>query len=156
MSCFPIVSYLSYTILKSSPSSELHTLPLLSSHGSIKAHPVRPATRLGETLTRLYSPVTDNKPGKPVKKLPEEVSVPEGSSTIDIYNQLALLSNTSIHRLRITKGSDGALVPNSKDVTIDSTGLREASTIYVKDLGTLSSPSLLPISNLSAHDSATL
>lgn len=28
-------------------------------------------------------------------------------------------------------------MPNSKDVSLDSTGLREASTIYVKDLGTL-------------------
>lgn len=78
---------------------------------------------------------TNNAAGKPVKKLPEEVSVPADSSATEIYSRLAFQSGTSIHRLRVTKGSDGAVVPNSNDVSIDSTGLREASTIYVKDLG---------------------
>ncbi|CAF9942802.1 MAG: 3-oxo-5a-steroid 4- dehydrogenase [Alectoria fallacina] len=73
--------------------------------------------------------------GKPVKKLPEEVSLPTNGPTSELYKQLALKAGTTIHRLRVTKGSDGSFVPNSKDLSIDSTGLREQSTIYVKDLG---------------------
>lgn len=45
------------------------------------------------------------------------------------------MSKLSIHRLRITKGSDGKAVPSSEDVSINSTGLRDQSTVYVKDLG---------------------
>ncbi|KAL9637962.1 MAG: hypothetical protein Q9164_001868 [Protoblastenia rupestris] len=73
--------------------------------------------------------------GKPVKKLPEEVTVPSSGSATELYNELAAKSDTSVHRLRITKGSDGALIPNSKDLLITSTGLRHQSTIYAKDLG---------------------
>jgi len=40
-----------------------------------------------------------------------------------------------VHRLRITKGSDGSLVPNDKNTTIESTGLRNGSNVTVKDLG---------------------
>jgi len=40
-----------------------------------------------------------------------------------------------VHRLRITKGSDGSLVPNDKNTTIESTGLRNDSNVMVKDLG---------------------
>jgi very-long-chain enoyl-CoA reductase len=36
----------------------------------------------------------------------------------------------------VTKGSDGSVVTNYNDTTIHSTGLRDQSTIYVKDLGT--------------------
>lgn len=74
-------------------------------------------------------------PGKPVKKLPEEVSLPTNGPTSELYNQLALKAGTTINRIRVTKGSDGSFVPNSKDLSINSTGLREQSTIYVKDLG---------------------
>lgn len=35
----------------------------------------------------------------------------------------------------MTKGSDGSLVANTRDATVHSTGLRDQSTIYVKDLG---------------------
>ncbi|KAL9104764.1 MAG: hypothetical protein Q9163_000314 [Psora crenata] len=73
--------------------------------------------------------------GKPVKRLPEEVTVPSTAPTSELYKELALKSGTSIHRLRVTKGSDGALVPNSKGLRVNATGLREQSTIYVKDLG---------------------
>lgn len=73
--------------------------------------------------------------GKPVKKLPEEVSLPANGPTSELYSQLALQAGTTIHRLRVTKGSDGSFVPNTKDVSINATGLREQSTIYVKDLG---------------------
>ena len=37
--------------------------------------------------------------------------------------------------MRITKGSDRSLVPNSNGTTIDETGLRNSSVIHVKDLG---------------------
>ncbi|KAM0801570.1 3-oxo-5-alpha-steroid 4-dehydrogenase family protein-like protein [Usnea florida] len=73
--------------------------------------------------------------GKPVKKLPEEISLPTNGPTSELYNRLAQQAGTTIHRLRVTKGSDGSFVPNSKDLSVNSTGLREQSTIYVKDLG---------------------
>ena len=85
----------------------------------------------------LHNLNTDGKLGKPVKKLPEEVSVPSSGLASDLYKQIASKANTSIHRLRVTKGSDGALIPNNKDLVLSSTGLRDQSTIYVKDLGTL-------------------
>ena len=84
-----------------------------------------------------YNLYTDSKLGKPVKKLPEEVSIPFASPASDLYQQIALQAKTSVHRLRVTKGSDGAFVPNSKDLSISSTGLRDQSTVYVKDLGKL-------------------
>lgn len=37
--------------------------------------------------------------------------------------------------MRITKGSDGTAINNAKNVTVHSTGVRDQSTIYVKDLG---------------------
>ena len=73
--------------------------------------------------------------GKPFKKLPEDISAPYTGKASDLYSQLALKSDTSVHRLRITKGSDGSLVPNSTDVSISQTGLRDQSTVYAKDLG---------------------
>ncbi|KAI4201688.1 MAG: hypothetical protein LQ350_003042 [Teloschistes chrysophthalmus] len=73
--------------------------------------------------------------GKPVKKLPEELSLSSTGTSSDLYSQLAASSKTSIHRLRITKGSDGSLVPNTSSVSISDTGLRDGSSIYVKDLG---------------------
>ena len=82
-----------------------------------------------------YDLITNDKLGKPVKKLPEEVSVPASGPASNLYKQIALKANISIHRLRVTKGSDGALVPNSNDLSLSSTGLRDQSTIYVKDLG---------------------
>lgn len=73
--------------------------------------------------------------GKPVKKLPEELSLPANAPASELYNRLAFEAGTSIHRLRITKGSDGSFVPNRSDLSVNSTGLREQSTVYVKDLG---------------------
>ncbi|KAI4124238.1 MAG: hypothetical protein LQ338_004917 [Usnochroma carphineum] len=73
--------------------------------------------------------------GNPVKKLPEELSLSSTGTSSDLYVQLASSSNTSIHRLRITKGSDGTHIPNSTSLPILDTGLRDGSTIYVKDLG---------------------
>ena len=82
-----------------------------------------------------YAPKSNQDPGKPVKKLPEEISLPNNGPASELYNRLALQAGTSVHRLRITKGSDGSFVPNNKDLSINSTGLREQSTVYVKDLG---------------------
>ena len=72
-----------------------------------------------------------------MKKLPEEVSLPANGTASELYTQLATRAGTTVHRLRVTKGSDGAHIPNSKDLSLSTTGLREQSTIYVKDLGTI-------------------
>ncbi|KAL8762435.1 MAG: hypothetical protein Q9184_001563 [Pyrenodesmia sp. 2 TL-2023] len=73
--------------------------------------------------------------GNPVKKLPEDTSLSSTGTSSDLYTQLASSSKTSIHRLRITKGSDGTFIPNSSSLPVSDTGLRDGSTIYVKDLG---------------------
>ncbi|MCJ1260673.1 3-oxo-5a-steroid 4- dehydrogenase [Lobaria immixta] len=73
--------------------------------------------------------------GKPATKLPEEVILTSNASTSDLYQEIASRADTSVHRLRVTKGSDGSVVPNAKSVSVHSTGLREQSTVYVKDLG---------------------
>ncbi|GCB23604.1 putative enoyl reductase C646.07c [Aspergillus awamori] len=73
--------------------------------------------------------------GKPIKKLPKEVQVSSNASTAEIYKKLAEASGFSIHRLRITKGSDRTVVPNSKDSTVDGIGLKEKSVLHIKDLG---------------------
>ncbi|KAF1991438.1 3-oxo-5-alpha-steroid 4-dehydrogenase family protein-like protein [Aulographum hederae CBS 113979] len=73
--------------------------------------------------------------GKPIKNLPEETALTSSSPASDLYAQLASQSKSSVDRLRITKGSDGSLIPNSKTVTIADTGLRDRSAISVKDLG---------------------
>lgn len=73
--------------------------------------------------------------GKPIKGLPDELFTSFTSTASELYNQLALKSASSVHRLRVTKGSDGTLIPNSSEVSIQQTGLRDQSIIYVKDLG---------------------
>ncbi|KAI9681279.1 MAG: 3-oxo-5a-steroid 4- dehydrogenase [Caeruleum heppii] len=73
--------------------------------------------------------------GKPIKKVPEEAQVRPQDSTAKLYETIAARSGCSVHRLKITKGSDGTSLPNAEDVTIERVGLREQSTVYVKDLG---------------------
>lgn len=73
--------------------------------------------------------------GKPIKTLPENVKLEAGASCSDLYNTLAKKCRYTVHRLRLTKGSDGSVLPNSKDTSVHSTGLRDQSTVYVKDLG---------------------
>jgi very-long-chain enoyl-CoA reductase len=58
------------------------------------------------------------------------------ATAVEIYDTLANKTRYSVHQLRVTKGSDGSLISNLKDVSVYSTGLRDQSTIYVKDLGT--------------------
>ncbi|MCJ1229146.1 3-oxo-5a-steroid 4- dehydrogenase [Toensbergia leucococca] len=73
--------------------------------------------------------------GHPIKNLPEELTTSSTTNASDFYTLLAQNAHISVHRLRITKGSDGTPIPNSAAITIDQTGLRNQSTIYVKDLG---------------------
>ncbi|KAI9720492.1 MAG: 3-oxo-5a-steroid 4- dehydrogenase [Chrysothrix sp. TS-e1954] len=73
--------------------------------------------------------------GKPIKKLPENTYVREEDTAEDLYLHIAAKSRFSVHRLRITKGSDGTAIPNKRDVSIESVGLFDQSSIFVKDLG---------------------
>ncbi|EOD45722.1 putative steroid alpha reductase family protein [Neofusicoccum parvum] len=73
--------------------------------------------------------------GKPIKRLPADTSIALSDSTAELYKRIAAASATSVHRLRIAKGSDGSVVPNSTRTLVQETGLRQKSTITVKDLG---------------------
>ncbi|KAJ5298912.1 Glycoside hydrolase superfamily [Penicillium atrosanguineum] len=73
--------------------------------------------------------------GKPIRKLPKTITVNLDTNGEELHNSIAKVSGASVHRLRITKGSDRSVVPNDKGTTIDDTGLRESSVIHVKDLG---------------------
>lgn len=63
------------------------------------------------------------------------MTIESSASTEELYKELAKQTQFSIHQLRVTKGSDGSGINKAKDKTIYSTGLRDQSTIYVKDLG---------------------
>lgn len=73
--------------------------------------------------------------GKPIRKLPRDISVAQDATAESLYSAISRQSQFPVHRLRITKASDGTLIKNSKDIDVDSTGLRNKSIIYVKDLG---------------------
>ncbi|KAF2141316.1 uncharacterized protein K452DRAFT_327032 [Aplosporella prunicola CBS 121167] len=73
--------------------------------------------------------------GKPIKRLPADTSIALTDSTAELYKRLAAATGTSVHRLRIAKGSDGSVVPNSTKTLVAQTGLRQKSAITVKDLG---------------------
>ncbi|CAI7631850.1 unnamed protein product [Penicillium glandicola] len=73
--------------------------------------------------------------GKPIRKLPKEIEIPLNASSEELHTALSAASGCSIHRMRITKGSDHSVVPNSINTTIEDTGMRNSSVIYVKDLG---------------------
>ncbi|KAI9791830.1 MAG: 3-oxo-5a-steroid 4- dehydrogenase [Peltula sp. TS41687] len=82
--------------------------------------------------------------GTPIRTLPASTLVSLDDSTQDLYKRLAHATRLSPHRLRITKGSDGTVLPNNNPTTgstttttttIESTRLRDQSIIYVKDLG---------------------
>ncbi|KAL3479871.1 3-oxo-5-alpha-steroid 4-dehydrogenase-domain-containing protein [Aspergillus californicus] len=79
--------------------------------------------------------VTVQSRGKTIRKLPKEVQVASNASTQELYNSLAEESGYSVHRLRITKATDRALIPNSKESTFEGNGLGEKSVVHVKDLG---------------------
>ncbi|KAJ5597917.1 hypothetical protein N7537_008001 [Penicillium hordei] len=73
--------------------------------------------------------------GKPIQKLPKEIEIPLNASSEELHTALSAASGCSVHRMRITKGSDHGVVPNSINTTIEDTGMRNSSVIYVKDLG---------------------
>ncbi|QQK45759.1 Steroid alpha reductase family protein [Penicillium digitatum] len=73
--------------------------------------------------------------GKPIQKLPKEIEISLNASSEELHSALSAASGCSIHRMRITKGSDHSVVPNSINTTIEDTGMRNSSVIYVKDLG---------------------
>ncbi|KAF2090180.1 enoyl reductase [Saccharata proteae CBS 121410] len=73
--------------------------------------------------------------GKPIRKLPSETTIALTDSTAELYKRLAAATGSSVHRLRVAKGSDGSVVPNNTKILVESTGLRQKSTITVKDLG---------------------
>lgn len=73
--------------------------------------------------------------GKPIRGLPEEVVIDPKDSVAGLYKKIAASSKSSIHRLKITKGSDSSAIPISGVLIIEQTGLRNKSTIDVKDLG---------------------
>jgi very-long-chain enoyl-CoA reductase len=57
----------------------------------------------------------------------------------DLCDRIAKATRLNKNRLRITKGSDGSVVYTKRDdgklVTVEETGLRDGSQIFVKDLG---------------------
>jgi very-long-chain enoyl-CoA reductase len=74
--------------------------------------------------------------GKPIKTLPEQIQLKSNTTAAELYSELARTTRYSVHQLRVTKGSDGSAIANNHDTSIYTTGLRDQSTIYVKDLGT--------------------
>lgn len=74
--------------------------------------------------------------GKPISRLPENISTSTETTTSTLYSQLSQATSYSVHQLRITKGSDGSVIPNDKSTTLSSLGLRDQSQIMVKYLGT--------------------
>ena len=79
--------------------------------------------------------------GRPIKNLPETITVSADASAAQIFEEIAKASRFSIHRLRVTKGSDGSPINNVRDVKVHDTGLRNKSAVDVKDLGMLLSTS---------------
>ncbi|KAJ5908810.1 Steroid alpha reductase family protein [Penicillium taxi] len=73
--------------------------------------------------------------GRPIHKLPKEVTIDIDASANDLHEVVAEICSVSVHRLRITKGSDRTVIANKKTTTINDTGLRNSSVIHVKDLG---------------------
>ncbi|USW46708.1 Putative 3-oxo-5-alpha-steroid 4-dehydrogenase [Septoria linicola] len=72
--------------------------------------------------------------GKRIPKLPTSTSIYVQGSTSDLYHRIAAEAQFDINRLRITK-EDGTFVPNEKNKTVDSFGLKDGSVVQVKDLG---------------------
>ncbi|PSN61195.1 synaptic glyco protein SC2 [Corynespora cassiicola Philippines] len=73
--------------------------------------------------------------GRPIKNLPETIEVPSDAPTAAIFDAIAQKASFSVHRLRVTKGSDGTPIPSKADLSVHATGLRNKSAVDVKDLG---------------------
>ncbi|KAF8437439.1 synaptic glycoprotein SC2 [Terfezia claveryi] len=65
--------------------------------------------------------------GRPIKHLPTSVDVNPKSTPSELAGQISSKTGLSIHRLRLTKASDGKVL---EDLNISSN-----ETVYVKDLG---------------------
>ncbi|KAH8730355.1 3-oxo-5-alpha-steroid 4-dehydrogenase-domain-containing protein [Phaeosphaeriaceae sp. PMI808] len=87
-------------------------------------------TMSASTITLIVRPR-----GRPIKNLPESITVGPDAPASQIYQEIAKASKFSIHRLKVTKGSDGSAIPNGADTTVHDTGVRNKSAIDVKDLG---------------------
>ena len=90
----------------------------------------------------MQHPSIDNlfRAGKPIKNLPETVTVGAEEPSAQLFQRIADAAKFPVHRLRITKGSDGSAIANSRSVTVHQTGLRNKSAVDVKDLGAFSCP----------------
>lgn len=73
--------------------------------------------------------------GNPIRSLPNETTLSPHDTTQTLYSSIALQASLSPNRLRITKGSDGSVVPNSRTLTLSQVPLYHRSTLSVKDLG---------------------
>ncbi|KAK2858499.1 hypothetical protein FQN49_004675 [Arthroderma sp. PD_2] len=73
--------------------------------------------------------------GKPISKLPATISIESQESIEALYSAISKQARFPVNRLRITKASDGSLLKNDAGITVSSTGVRNQSVIYVKDLG---------------------
>ncbi|KAI5813152.1 3-oxo-5-alpha-steroid 4-dehydrogenase-domain-containing protein [Pyronema omphalodes] len=78
--------------------------------------------------------------GRPLRGIPESIEVDLSTATVsEVYSKIAAHTRLDQNRLRITKGSDGSVLSqkhqDGKLVTVEETGLREGSQIFVKDLG---------------------
>lgn len=73
--------------------------------------------------------------GKPIRSLPDTLTIDSSAKISELYHDLAKKAKFSVHQLRVTKGSDGSAINNNNTTSIHSTGLRDQSTVYVKDLG---------------------
>jgi hypothetical protein len=106
-------------------------------NGRVRNHSGRAPARYTFTLYTHHSQwhVLTNNAGRPIKNLPESVTVSADASAAQIYEEIAKASRFDIHRLRVTMGSDGAAIPNGKDVSVHETGVRNKSAVDVKDLG---------------------
>lgn len=68
-----------------------------------------------------------NYPGRPIKRLPSSVDVNPESTPSELASKISSKTGLSIHRLRLTKASDGKVL---EDLNIPAN-----ETVYVKDLG---------------------
>jgi hypothetical protein len=112
--------------------------PIEASHG-IKTHnPHSPTKRSAPVQHPSAKPPTNpTTSGKPIRTLPKETKIYIQGSASDLYTRIASESKFSLHRLRISKTSDGKAIPNDKSVTVASLELKDGDGIAVKDLGTL-------------------
>lgn len=108
-------------------------LPMQSPMGWLGTnhHPTSPSINRNKNTDHIYIYIYI---GKPIPTLPSTTTINLDDSTGELYKQLSRTTGLSISRLRISKGSDGSLIPNDK-TRVESTRLRDQSIIYVKDLG---------------------